>query len=258
MCGAFSSPKEIAETILDASGAAAEVMRLLNERLNTYPYSREWPFLSSNDLPPERDVSAQSPRVGVFACTCGGTMGEVLDVPELARQAAGWPGVVHSEVIEFACFPETLDHIQDRIHEHDLNRVVVAACSNRTHESLFQRTIRQAGLNPYLLELVNLQSQCSRPHRWQPELANRKAAEMLRMAVGRVLVAEPVHKKPHRCRPSALDHRRRRGWDDRRAGHRRQRLRRPPGRAHRDAGRQPAEPVLRRRGLQPAAAWDAT
>ncbi len=204
VCGAFSSPKEISETILDASGAAAEVMRLLNERLNTYPYSREWPFLSSDDLPPERDVTHQPPRVGVFACTCGGTMGDVLDIPELARQAAGWTGVLHSEVIEFACFPETLAHIRSRIQEHDLNRVVVAACSNRTHESLFQRMIRQVGLNPYLLELVNLQSQCSRPHRWQPELANQKAAEMLRMAVGRILVAEPVHKKLHRCRPSAL------------------------------------------------------
>jgi heterodisulfide reductase subunit A len=204
VCGAFSSPKEISETIIDASGAAAEVMRLLNERLNTYPHTREWPFLSSNNLIPERDLSGEPPRVGIFACTCGGTMGEVLDIPEVARQAACWSGVVHSEAVEFACFPETIETIQKRIQEKDLNRVVVAACSNRTHESLFQRSIRQLGLNPYLLELVNLQAQCNRPHRWQPELANRKASEMVRMAVGRVQAAQPVQKKRHHSRPSAL------------------------------------------------------
>jgi heterodisulfide reductase subunit A2 len=204
VCGAFSSPKEISETILDASGAAAEVMRLLNDRLNTYPYTREWPFLSATDLPPERDVSGQPLRIGVFSCSCGGTIAEVLDIPELVRQASQLPGVVSSEMVEFACFPEILEHIQNRIEELDLNRVVIAACSNRTHDSLFQRTVRSTGLNPYLVELVNLQTQCSRSHHWQPELANRKAQEMLRVAIGRVSVAQEVHKQRHRCLPSAL------------------------------------------------------
>jgi heterodisulfide reductase subunit A len=204
VCGAFSSPKEISETILDASGAAAEVMRLLNDRLNTYPYTREWPFLASDDLPPERDVSGEPLRVGVFSCSCGGTIAEVLDIPELTRQAASMPGVVSSEIMEFACFPEMLERIQNRIEELNLNRVVIAACSNRTHDSLFQRAVRKTGLNPYLVELVNLQTQCSRSHRWQPELANRKAQEMLRVAIGRVGVAQQVHKQRHQCHPTAL------------------------------------------------------
>ncbi|MBI5841974.1 MAG: CoB--CoM heterodisulfide reductase iron-sulfur subunit A family protein [Chloroflexi bacterium] len=205
VCGAFSSPKEIAETIIDASGAAAEVIRLLNDRLNTYPYSREWPFLSNPDeFAPERDVSGEPPRVGVFACTCGHTLNEDLDFPALIRAAGRLPGVETAETLDFACFPEGLAHITEQMQDLGLNRLVIAACSNRTHESLFQRMLRQTGINPYLLELVNLREQCSRVHSKQPDLANRKASEMVRVAVGRVQLAQPVHKKQHRCRPSAL------------------------------------------------------
>jgi heterodisulfide reductase subunit A-like polyferredoxin len=204
VAGAFSSPKEISETIIDASGAAAEVMRLLNERLNTYPRTHEWPFLSDNDLPPERDVTDEPLRIGVFTCSCGGTMDEEIDIANIAQQAADWHGVLHSEVIDFACFPNKIEYIKDKIQDLNLNRVVVAACSNRTHDSLYQRAIRQVGLNPYLVELVNLREQCSRVHRWQPELARRKAQELVRMAVGRVSMAQPIHKKKHRSRPSAL------------------------------------------------------
>ena len=204
VCGAFTSPKEISETIIDASGAAAEVMRLLNERLNTYPYTREWPFLSANDLPPEREMSNEPERIGVYACSCGGTIQEVIDTPNLAHQAGSLAGVVHTQAVDFACFPETIQTIQEQVQSLNLNRLVIAGCSSRTHESLFQRAIRQVGLNPYLIELVNLREQASRVHRWQPELANRKALEMVRMAVGRARLAQPVYKKKHRARQSAL------------------------------------------------------
>jgi len=204
VCGAFSSPKEIAETILDASGAAAEVIRLLNDRLNTHLFSHEWPFLSIDGFPPERDVSGEEPRVGVFACTCAGTLTQILDIKALANQAAHWTAVAHAEVVDLACFPDVLQHMQDVIQSQQLNRVVVAACSNRTHESLFQRTVRQAGLNPYLLEVVNLQGQSSNVHQWHQQQANRKATEMVRLAIGRVIAASPVHKEQHSCQPAAL------------------------------------------------------
>lgn len=204
VCGAFSSPKEIVETIIDASGAAAEVMRLLNDRLHTYSYSHAWPFLSIDDFPPERDISQESLRVGVFACSCGDTLSQVIDIPALLNQASRLPGVVHTEILDYACFPESQDYLKQRIQEANLNRVVVAACSNRTHESFFQRTIRMAGLNPYLLEVVNLREQCAFVHQNQHQLANRKAGELLRVAVGRVSTAQPVNKDKHRCLPSAL------------------------------------------------------
>jgi heterodisulfide reductase subunit A2 len=204
VCGAFSSPKEIVETIIDASGAAAEVMRLLNDRLNTFPYSREWPFLSATKFQSERDVSTEEPRIGVFTCSCGETISEVLDLPNLVHQANQCPQVKTAEILHYACFPEDLQHIKDQIEQNSLNRVVIAACSNRTHESLVQRTVREAGLNPHLSELVNLREQCTRVHLNQVDLANRKAAELVRIALGRVLLSEPVHKDTLSCLPAAL------------------------------------------------------
>jgi heterodisulfide reductase subunit A len=204
VCGAFSSPKEIVETIIDASGAAAEVMRLLNDRLHTYPFTRAWPFLTSEVFVPEREVNNESPRVGVFVCSCGETISEHIDLPWIVQQATKWPGVVHAEIMDLVCFPAPLKGIQDRIQELGLNRVVIAACSNRTHESLFQRVVRSTGLNPYLLEVVNLRDQCSRVHYQQPETANRKAVELVRIAAGRAMTNKPVHKEKYRCLPAAL------------------------------------------------------
>ena len=204
VCGAFSTPKEISETIIDASGAAGEVMRLLNDQMNAHPYSRENPFLAPADLPSERDVSAEPVRAGVFFCTCAGTMGETLNSSMLVEQVSRWPGVATVQLLDVACFPDTQEKIQHTIHEQRLNRVVVAACSNRTHESLFQRAARMAGLNPYLLELVNLRDQCSVVHHNQPEMANRKALELVRLALGRLISAEAVHKQAYTCTPTAL------------------------------------------------------
>jgi heterodisulfide reductase subunit A len=204
VCGAFSSPKEIVETIIDASGAAAEAMRLLNDRLRAHPYTREWPFLSADGLPTERDVSGDPARIGVFACSCGSTISDALDMPALIHQSALWPGVVLSETVDFACLPEAMEHIQARMREANLNRVVIAACSNRTHEALFQRMLRLSGLNPYLLELVNLREQVSWVHLQQHDLANRKAQELTRIAVGRTLLARPIHKDKSLCQPAAL------------------------------------------------------
>lgn len=204
VCGAFASPKEISETIIDASGAAAEVMRLLNDRLNTHTFTREHAFLAQNDLPPERDVRNEPPRVGLFVCTCGKTISKTLDLSNLVQQAASFPGVVRAELIDFACFPETVTRIRNQIQTNSLNRVVIAGCSNRTHDSLFQRMIRQAGLNPYLLELVNLRDQVSLVHNQQRHVANLKALEMVRVAVGRVNAAQPVHKQSYTTQPSAL------------------------------------------------------
>jgi heterodisulfide reductase subunit A len=204
VCGAFSSPKEIAETILDASGAAAEVMRLLNDRLNTFPTSHEHPFLSSVDLPPLKGFNGQEPRIGFFACDCAGAVGDHLDLNHLTEKIGKLPNVAHSQILDFACFTSGLSSIAKAIHDRELNRVVVAACSNRTHEALFQRLVRMNGLNPYFLELVNLREQCSLVHRRQPMMANRKAVELVRMAAARMVGVQPVKRTRHHCRPSAL------------------------------------------------------
>jgi heterodisulfide reductase subunit A-like polyferredoxin len=204
VCGAFSTPKEISETIIDASGAAAEVMRLLNEQLNTYPYTREFPFLAPADMPPERNVSQEEVRAGVFICSCVGTMEKTLHLNWLVEQSTRLPGVATTQRYEVTCFPETLEQIQQTIRDQGLNRIVIAACSNRTHESLFQRAVREVGLNPYLMELVNLRDQCSTVHTYQPEMANRKALELIRLALGRLASAQAVHKQAYVCTQGAL------------------------------------------------------
>jgi heterodisulfide reductase subunit A-like polyferredoxin len=205
VCGAFASPKEIAETILDAAGAAGDAMRLMREDIGGFPSSREYPFLwKPDDMPPERDVSSEEPRIGVFLCRCTPTLDGVVDVDEVARFAETMPNVAHIEPVEYGCMQEGLDAIRAGIQQHDLNRVVVSACSHRTHEPLFQRTVREAGLNPYLLEMINMREHCAWAHIDDPDGATRKAKELMRMALGRVLAAEPVHKLELQPVPRAL------------------------------------------------------
>jgi heterodisulfide reductase subunit A len=197
VCGAFASPKEIAETILDAAGAAGDVMRLLSGEIGDRVYGREYPFLlGAEQLPPERDVAGEDPRIGVFVCRCYPSIAGVVDTDALTEFSAGLPGVVHAEPVDYACLEEGQERIHQVIAEHNLNRVVVAACSHRTHESLFQRVVRQAGLNPYLLEIANIREHCAWPHVNDPPGATRAAKELVRLATSRVWLAEPVHKQP--------------------------------------------------------------
>jgi heterodisulfide reductase subunit A len=196
VCGTFSSPKEIAETILDSAGAAGDVMRLLSSELGSQPYTREYPFLwKPDDLVPERDVDSEEPRVGAFICRCYPSIAGIVDIDALADFTADLPGVAHVETVDYACLEESLERIRRTITEQDLNRLVVAACSPRTHESLFQRVTRQAGLNPYLLVVANIREQCAWPHVDDPVKATRAAKETVRLAVARARLAEQVHKQ---------------------------------------------------------------
>ncbi len=197
VAGAFQSPKEIAETVFDAAGAAGEVMRIFHDALGGAPVPREYPFLcQTGALPPEKEVNGLAPRTGVFVCGCGPVISEVVDIEEAAQYAASLPGVAHAATVPLACFPEGVAQIKNQIAEHDLNRVVVAACSHRTHESLFQRTVREAGINPYLMELANIREHCAWVHDWQPERATRKAKELIRMAAYRVSRMQPIRRIP--------------------------------------------------------------
>jgi heterodisulfide reductase subunit A len=196
VCGAFQSPKEIAETIIDAAGAAGDVMRLMRADLGKSEASRAYPFISSNRFDEERDVSKEPLRLGVFVCDCHPSIDSIVDTAALVSSADGLPDVVHAASIGYGCFSESQTQIRKAIEEHSLNRVVVAGCSHRTQESLFQRTVRQAGLNPYLLEMVNIREHCAWVHSAQPQAATRKAMELLHSGVGRIRVATPLRKQP--------------------------------------------------------------
>ena len=204
VCGAFASPKEIGETLIDASGAAAEVMRLMHDKLGVMPSSRAQPFIEQGMMSDERDVSNETPRVGVFVCECGGSISDVVQVSDVVASAAKLNDVVHATHLHFACLPDGLNLMRHAIHEIKLNRVVVAACSHRTHESLFQRTVRECGLNPYLFNMENIREQCAWVHSDDPAGATRQAKELVRVAVARAHFAQPLHKEARQPSRRAL------------------------------------------------------
>lgn len=182
--GAFGEPKDIPETAVDASAAAAMVSRLLAPARGT--------MTTVHEFPPEKDVSNKLPRVGVFVCNCGINIGSVVKVPEVAAFAKALPGVVHTEEFLFSCSQDNIIRIQERIGEHDLNRVVVASCTPRTHAPLFQGSMKEAGLNSYLYEHANIREQSSWVHRESSEEATEKAKDLVKMAVAKVRLLKPV------------------------------------------------------------------
>ncbi|WP_031515011.1 CoB--CoM heterodisulfide reductase iron-sulfur subunit A family protein [Desulfofalx alkaliphila] len=183
--GAFVAPKDIPETVGDASCAAAQAARILSEARGSLAQVQEFP--------PEKDVLNEDPRVGAFICNCGINIGSVVKVPEVVEYAKSLPGVVHAEEFLFTCSQDNIDRIKERIKEHKLNRVMVASCTPRTHAPLFMSSIREAGLNPYLYEQANIREHASWVHRDNPEAATEKAKDLVRMAVAKVKLAKPVH-----------------------------------------------------------------
>lgn len=182
--GAFGEPKDIPETVVDASAAAALTSRLLAPARGTMTVAKEYP--------PEKNVTNQPPRVGVFVCNCGINIGAVVNVSEVVKFARFLPGVVHVEEFLFTCSADNIIKIKERIVEHDLNRVVVASCTPRTHAPLFQSSMKEVGLNPYLYEHANIREQSSWVHRDLPEKATGKAKDLVKMAVAKVRLLKPV------------------------------------------------------------------
>ncbi|HEY3323229.1 MAG TPA: FAD-dependent oxidoreductase [Planctomycetota bacterium] len=177
VAGAFQEPKDIPESVAQASAAAACAMEQLATARGSMIQQREYPW--------ERDTSDQAPRIGVFICHCGHNIASVIDVNKVAEQALKMPNVVHAEASLYTCSDTNQQHIKDMIREHRLNRLVVASCTPRTHEVLFQETLREAGLNQYLFAMTNIRDQCSWVHRDDHVAATAKAVELMRMAVGR-------------------------------------------------------------------------
>ncbi len=184
-CGPATEPKDIPETVMEASAAAARAMTLLAEKRGTEITEREYP--------PERDVRGEPPRIGVFVCHCGRNIGGVVDVPAVVDYVRALPNVLYAEENLYTCSTDTQVKIREMIAEHNLNRVVVASCTPRTHEPLFRETLREAGLNPYLFEMANIRDQCSWVHMRQPKEATEKSKELVRMAVAKARRLEPLY-----------------------------------------------------------------
>ena len=196
VCGAFGGPKDIPETVVEASGAAACAQGLLASVRGT--------LVAEASAPEEKDLRGLGPRVGVFVCHCGINIGGVVNVPDVTEYARHLPDVVYATDNLFTCSQDTSVKMAEVIHEHNLTRVVVASCSPRTHEGLFQENLENAGLNPYLFEMANIRDQDSWVHMHEPEKATAKAKDLVRMAVAKSAYLQPLKPGQLAVTPSAL------------------------------------------------------
>jgi heterodisulfide reductase subunit A-like polyferredoxin len=196
VAGSFAEPKDIPESVIEASCAASQISALLGEARGT--------LTSTPQYPPERDIFDEPPRIGVFICHCGINIGAVVDVPEVVEFARGLQDVIYAEHNLYTCSQDTQENIVKRIQEHGLNRVVVASCTPRTHEPLFQDTLRQAGLNPHLFEMANIREQDSWVHRASPDFATGKAKELVAMSVAKARKLGPISRNTFEVDQRAL------------------------------------------------------
>jgi len=195
-CGAFTGPKDIPQSVMEASAAACAA----TERLAAVRNTRTREVV----IPAERDVRREPPRIGVFVCNCGINIGGVVRVPEVAEFARGLPHVVYAEENLFTCSQDTQDKMTEVIKAQGLNRVVVAACTPRTHEGLFQETLMNAGLNKYLFEMANIRNHDSWVHADDPDAATQKAKDLVRMAVAKTSLLTPLQQTALPISQSAL------------------------------------------------------
>jgi heterodisulfide reductase subunit A-like polyferredoxin len=191
-CGVFSEPKDIPETIAQASGAAGTAMLYSVPRLEEELSSDESGGEAGVPEKVSPDVMEQPPRIGVAVCNCGINIGKVVKVSEVAEYASTLPDVAIAEDVLYACSQDIQEKIKKMIIENNLNRFVVASCTPRTHEPLFQETLKEVGLNPFLFELVNIREHCSWVHSQEPEKATEKAKDLVRKACARVTMLEPL------------------------------------------------------------------
>ena len=185
VCGTASGPKDIPESVIQASGASAAALTLM-AGCESKPVRIE--------RPPPIDLRGAPTRIGVFVCRCGINIASTVDVPAVVQYASALPKVVHAQEFLFACAKDSQKIIAGAIRERGLTRVVVAACTPRTHEPLFQGTLEATGLNPYLFEFANIREQCSWVHQRAQDQATEKAKDLVRMAVAKAARLEPLER----------------------------------------------------------------
>ncbi|MDA3885418.1 MAG: FAD-dependent oxidoreductase [Candidatus Delongbacteria bacterium] len=185
VCGPAVSPKDIPETVMQASGAVAGAAEILSEVRGTE--------VTKKVYPDEIDVIGKKPRIGVFVCHCGINISSVVDVKGVVEFAKTLPNVVYASDNLFTCSQDTQEQMKDIIKEYKLNRVIVSSCSPSTHEELFQETMREAGLNKFLFDMANIRNQCSWVHKDDKPAATEKAKRLTKIAVSKGRLLEPLH-----------------------------------------------------------------
>ncbi|MCF8011983.1 MAG: FAD-dependent oxidoreductase [Clostridiales bacterium] len=195
--GVFSGPKDILESVTQSSAAAGACKELLN-KVPGDSRSEEGCYIS------EKDTRAEKPRIGVFVCNCGSSIGGVVNIPEVVEKVKNFPDVVYVREFLYTCLQESVQVIKQKIQELNLNRIVIASCSPRTQKYFFQEVIREAGLNRYMLEMVNIREQCSLVHIYEPQKASEKAKDLIKMHVNKARFLKPLIETHVNMTPGAL------------------------------------------------------
>lgn len=195
VAGAFQSPKDIPESVTQASAAAAMAAGMLTKQ-------RGQGIVHKSYL--EEQAMDDEVRIGVFVCHCGINISSVVDVNNVEESTEGMEGVVYHTDSLYSCSQDAQEVLKDKIKEHNLNRVVIAACSPRTHEPLFQETLKDAGLNRSLIEMVNIRDQCSWVHANEPDAATDKSMDLVRMAVAKARGMQPLPEQTVPVTPKSL------------------------------------------------------
>ena len=195
-CGVFQQPKDIPGSVAEASAAACMAGRMLGAARNTLTRQVE--------LPAQIDIRGAEPRIGVFVCNCGVNIAGVVDVKGVQEYARTLPNVVFAGQSLFTCSQDSQELMKQAIAEHRLNRVVVAACSPKTHEGIFMDTLEGTGLNKYLFEMANIRNQDSWVHSQTPQQATAKAKQLVAMATARAASLHPLEEKVIPVNPRAL------------------------------------------------------
>jgi len=195
-CGAVQSPKDIPDSVVQASASAGMASNKLGAGRGELIEHREYP--------PEIDVAGEEPRIGAVICRCGTNIGGVVDVPAVAEYARTLPGVVYAEERLYACSQDAQEWIREIVRENKLNRLLVASCTPRTHQPLFRETLRSAGLNKYLFEMANIREHCSWVHMQLPDEATEKAKYLVKMGIEKAALLEPLEEGVAPVTPRAL------------------------------------------------------
>ncbi len=195
--GYSRKPNDIQMAVAEGSACAAKI----SEKL----YPVRFQNIIKVKYPPEIPVKPEDkPRVGILVCRCGINIGGIVNVPEVVNYVSKLPYVVHVEENMYSCSSDSQERIKELIVKYNLNRFIVASCTPRTHEQLFKNTLREVGLNPFLFELVNIRNQDSWVHQNEPKEATKKACDLIRMHLAKVINLKPLETIKEKVEKSSL------------------------------------------------------
>ena len=190
VCGPISGPRDIPDTICQATAAASRVAALLKS-------TSEKKIEAKVEIPLDgvRDLLDEEPSIAIFICSCGGEISDIVDLESLSQSLQLLPQICGVEEVPYLCLDDTLSQVKERLKALKANRVIFASCVPYGYERRYQHTVKEAGLNPSLMEVVNLREQVSWVHKDEKGEAQKKALGLVMVAIEKLKRQEPLSSK---------------------------------------------------------------